>query len=95
LILFEDPFRKGGGWNTIQYNYTYRKYNIEIHIYIINAILMLPQMKRKTYKFRIYPNWNQETAINILNKVGQGLPELTHVEMFLSAKQEAPHERVG
>jgi hypothetical protein len=69
---------------------------------------MLLQMKRKTYKFRIYPNRNQETAlvytlntcrrlynaaINILNKVEQ--PELTPVEMFLSAKQEAPPERLG
>jgi transposase len=80
------------------------------HICIINTILMLLHMKRKTYKFRIYPNRKQETAliytlntcrrlynaaINILNKVGQGLPELTPVEMFLSAKQEAPPERWG
>jgi transposase len=67
-------------------------------------------MKRKTYKFRIYPNRmhncpvcglildrDHNAAINILNKVGQGLPELTPVEMFigLSAKQEAPPERMG
>jgi hypothetical protein len=54
-------------------------------------------MKIKTYKFRIYPNMNQETAINILNKVGQELPELTPVEMFvgLSSKQEGPPEKVG
>jgi transposase len=69
---------------------------------------MLLQMKRKTYKFRIYPNRmhncpvcglildrDHNAAINILNKVGQGLPELTPVEMFLSAKQEAPPEWVG
>jgi putative transposase len=38
---------------------------------------------------------DHNAAINILNKVGPGLPELTPVEMFLSAKQEAPPERVG
>ena len=40
---------------------------------------------------------DHNAAINILNKVGQGLPELTPVEMFVgpSAKQEAPPERAG
>ena len=40
---------------------------------------------------------DHNAAINILNKVGQGLPELTPVEMFVrtSAKQEAPSEREG
>ena len=40
---------------------------------------------------------DHNAAINILNKVGQGLPKLTPVEMFVgtSAKQEAPSERVG
>jgi transposase len=65
-------------------------------------------MKRKTYKSRIYQNRmynypvcglildrNHNAAINIVNKVGQGLPELTPVEMFLSAKQEASPERMG
>ncbi|MCD4845196.1 MAG: helix-turn-helix domain-containing protein [Methanosarcinales archaeon] len=69
-------------------------------------------MYRKTYKFRIYPNKNQQAAliftlnicrhlynaaINILNKVGQGLAKLTPVEMVRrsSAKQEAPSVRVG
>ena len=63
-------------------------------------------MSVKAYKFMIYPEKNQQAAliftlntcrhryspaIKILNKVGQGMPELTPVEMFIrtSAKQEA------
>ena len=62
-------------------------------------------MSVKAYKFRIYLNKNQQAAliftfnicrhqynaaINILNKVGQGMPELMPVEMFVktSAKQD-------
>ena len=63
-------------------------------------------MSVKAYKFMIYPEKNQQAAliftlntcrhlcspvIKILNKVGQSMPELTPVEMFVrtSAKHEA------
>ena len=71
----------------------------------IKTVLLLLYMSVKAYKFRIYPDKNQQAAliftlntcrhlynaaINILNKVGQAMPELTPVEMFVrtSAKQD-------
>ena len=74
-------------------------------LHIIKTILLLLYMSVKAYKFRIYPNKNQQAAliftlntcshlynaaINILNKVRQGMPELTPVEIFVitSAKQD-------
>lgn len=71
----------------------------------IKTVLLLLYMSVKAYKFRICSDKNQQAAliftlntcrhlynaaINILNKVGQGMPELTPVEMFVrtSAKQD-------
>jgi hypothetical protein len=78
---------------------------ISMPVYI-KTILFLLYMSVKAYKFRICSDKNQQAAliftlntcrhlynaaINIPNKVGQGMPELTPVEMFVrtSAKQDA------